>query len=603
MPPAHIGIPEGTLNQLATSQSSILSMLHGRASMRPDDVAYTFTDYDQDPAGVSEDLTWSQLARRTLNLACELRLHGSVGDRAVILAPQGLDYVLAFLGSMQAGLVAVPLPLPHRGSGQEGVGAVLRDTQPSVVFTTSQAADYVGDYVVQAQLDTAPKIVEIDSLNLDAEGAASLESADLPSIAYLQYSSGSTRLPTGAMISHRNLTVNFEQLSRSYFTETPLPANGTYVSWLPFYHDMGLVLGVCAPILSGRRGDLMSPVAFLERPARWVRALAQNPHAWSAAPNFAFDLAARKTTDDDLAGLDLGGVVGIISGAERVEAATLHRFVDRFAHFNFRDHMMRPSYGMAEATVFVASDIWNESSPAVHFDTAELGAGRVKPCARGRGPTTGKGTALVRYQVPQSPSLRIVDSETLRECAPDLVGEIWVHGENVADGYWGKPAEEQSCFGATLADPSPGTPDGPWLRTGDLGFIYEGGLFIVGRIKDLLIIRGRNHYPEDIEATVQAITGGRVAAISVAVNSTEKLVTVIELKKPPERDEDAMRRLAGIKSELTAAISNAHGLTVEDLVLVASGSIPTTTSGKIRRAACVEQYLQNQFTRLDAQAP
>ncbi len=570
-------------------------MLHGRASLRPDDVAYTFTDYAYDPSGVRKSLTWSELSRRTLNLASEIRLHGAVGDRAPILAPQGLDYVLAFLAAMQAGLVAVPLPLPHRGSGPDRLSAILADTEPSVVLTTSAAAEDVGEHLSAACVEAVPKIVEVDSLNLDAEGGPSLQPADeLPGIAYLQYSSGSTRQPTGVMISHRNLAVNFEQLMRNFFADAPLPPEATLVSWLPFYHDMGLVLGVCAPILCGRRGELMSPVSFLERPARWIRALAEHPRAWSSAPNFAFDLAARKTTDADLAGLDLGGVVGIISGAERVEAATLHRFVDRFAHFNFRDHMMRPAYGLAEATVFVATNTWSESSPAAHFDAGELNAGRVQPSA------AGKGTALVKYRVPQSPSVRIVDSEKHHECRPDVVGEIWVHGENVADGYWRKPPEDQGCFGATLVDPGPGTPSGPWLRTGDLGFIHGGELFIVGRIKDLLIIRGSNHYPEDIEATVQEITRGRVAAISVPVRGTEKLVTIIELKKPNDPDETAKRRFGEIKSNVTAGVSSAHGLNVGDIVLVAPGSIPTTTSGKIRRAACAEQYRQDEFVRLDA---
>lgn len=572
-------------------------MLHARASLRPDDVAFTFTDYTHDSAGVPESLTWSQLSRRTSNAGRELGRHGSAGDRAVILAPQSLDYVLAFLGSMQAGLIAVPLPLPHRGASHERVGAVLADTAPSVVLTTSEVAQDVAEYVDQARLDTVPKIVAIDSLNLDADGETTVRTADLPAIAYLQYSSGSTRQPTGVMISHRNLQVNFEQLMRGYFADwnVKAPPDTTIVSWLPFYHDMGLVLGVCAPILGGWRGELTSPVAFLERPARWMRSLAENPHAFSAAPNFAFDLATRKTTDADLAGLDLGEVVGIISGAERVEPATLRRFVDRFAHFNFADHMVRPSYGLAEATVFAAAGRWNESTSTVHFDVDALSAGRVQRAAAG--------TALVRYQVPQSPTVRIVDSDTGHECAPGSVGEIWLHGPNVADGYWRKPPEEQGCFGATLADPSPGTPEGPWLKTGDLGFVFEGALFIVGRIKDLLIIRGRNHYPEDIEATVQEITGGRVAAISVPVNSTEKLVTVIELKKRGGSDEDAedaMHWLTCVKSDVTSAISNAHGLNVGDLVLVPPGSIPTTTSGKIRRAACVEQYRQDQFTRLDA---
>jgi fatty acid CoA ligase FadD21 len=571
-------------------------MLHGRASLRPDDVAFTFTDYVDDWAGVSESLTWSQSSRRTLNVARELSRHGSVGDRAVILAPQSLDYIAAFLGSMQAGLIAVPLPLPHRGSSDERVGAVLADTSPAVVLTTSAVAADITEYVHQAHLDAVPKIVEIDSLNLDFDGGISVRTADFASIAYLQYSSGSTRLPTGAMISHRNLEVNFEQLMRGYFADSHVkaPSNTTVVSWLPFYHDMGLVLGVCAPILNGWRGELTSPISFLERPARWVQSLAGSPHAWSAAPNFAFDLAARKTTDSDLAGLDLGDVLGIISGAERVEPATLRRFVDRFAHFNFRDQMMRPSYGMAEATVFVAAGTWSESSEPVHFDLGELSAGRARRCSKRTG------TELVKYKVPQSPALRIVDSDTDRECPHGVVGEIWVHGANVADGYWRKPPEEQRCFGATLVDPSPGTPDGSWLRTGDLGFIYESELFIVGRIKDLLIIRGRNHYPEDIEATIQQVTGGRVAAISVPVNSTEELVTVIELKKRGDSTEEAMHWLTCVKSDVTSAITNAHGMTVGDLVLVSPGSIPTTTSGKIRRAACVEQYRRDQFTRLDA---
>lgn len=584
---------------MPTSQSSILSMLHGRASLRPDDVAFTFTDYTADPAGVDETLTWSQLSRRTMNVAREIALHGSVGDRAVILAPQGLEYILAFLGSMQAGFVAVPLPMPHRGSGHDRVSAVFMDTKPSVVLTTSAVAEDVGDYVDQSRMNTAPKIVAIDALDLDAHGGSDGSGSgttEFPTTAYLQYSSGSTRLPTGVMISHRNVQANFEQLMRCFFADAQVkPINdATIVSWLPFYHDMGLVLGVCAPILSGYHAVLTSPLAFLERPARWVRALAEHHHSFSAAPNFAFDLAARKTKDADLDGLDLGGVVGIINGAERVEPATLERFTDRFAHFNFRDHMLRPSYGLAEATVFVATGTWNESSEAAHFDVDELSAGRVRRCA------TGTGTALVRYQPPQSPVVRIVDVDSHRECAQAMVGEIWVHGENVAAGYWSRSPEEQQCFGATLVDPTPGTPAGPWLKTGDLGFVSEGDLFVVGRIKDLLIIRGRNHYPEDIEATVQQITGGRVAAIAVPVNSTEKLVTVIEVKKRGESSVEAVHWLKEIKSDVTSAISNAHGLNVGDLVLVSPGSIPTTTSGKVRRAACVEQYRQDEFTRLDA---
>ncbi|ODQ91711.1 acyl-CoA synthetase [Mycolicibacterium flavescens] len=562
-------------------------MLHGRASLRPDDLAFTFTDFSRDWAGVPERLTWSQLARRTMNVAREIRRHGAVGDRAVILAPQGMEYILAFLGAMQAGLIAVPLPLPHPGSGHERVDSVLADTAPTVVLTTSSAAADVGDFV--GGLDTTPTLIEIDSVCQDDDGVVEL--TELPDIAYLQYSSGSTRAPTGVMISHRNLQVNFEQVMGRFLAGVSTDA--TFVSWLPFYHDMGLVLGICAPILSGIPAALTSPTAFLERPARWMQALAENPRAFSAAPNFAFDLAARKTVDSDLDGLDLGGVRGIINGAERVDPATLERFADRFSHFNFESHMLCPSYGLAEATVFVTAGSWSDSVEVARFDVDELSAGRAQRC------DSRTGSALVSYELPKSPVLCIADSETSRECAPDVVGEIWVHGENVADGYWGRPPGEQSCFGATLVDPSPGTPVGPWLRTGDLGFVHGGELFIVGRIKDLLIIRGRNHYPEDIEATVQEITGGRVAAVAVPGSGAERLVTVIELKKPADLDDDAQRRLAGIKSDVTAAISNAHGLSVEDLVLVPAGSLPTTTSGKVRRAACVELYQRGGFDRLD----
>lgn len=568
-------------------------MLHGRASLRPDEVAFTFTDYTDNPLGAVERVTWSQLSRRTRNAAAELRRHARVGDRAVILAPQGMAYIIAFLGSMQAGLIAVPLPLPHRGSSHDRVSTVFEDTEPAVVLTTAAVASDVGEFLGRACLSAVPKLIEMESMDLDGPEPESLPGSGFPGTAYLQYSSGSTRQPTGVMVSHQNLQANFEQLMHAMFAAEQIPTNGaTIVSWLPFYHDMGLVLGVCAPILGGYPADLSSPVAFLEKPARWMRALASNPKPFSAAPNFAFDLAARKTRDSDLAGLDLGGVLGIINGAERVDPATLDRFADRFSHFNFADRMLRPSYGLAEATVFVASGVWSESTGAIRFDPDELSAGRAK---RATGPS---GVALVRYRPPIAPLVRIVDADTRRGCPSEVVGEIWVHGGNVTAGYWGRPEGEQAGFHATLADPSPGTPAGPWLRTGDLGFLSGGELFIVGRIKDLLIIRGRNHYPEDIEATVQQVSGGRVAAFAVADGGTEKLVTVIEVKERGDTPDAVARWLRGIRDDVAAAVSNAHGLSAGDVVLVAPGSIPTTTSGKIRRVACAEEYRNERLIRL-----
>jgi fatty acid CoA ligase FadD28 len=577
-------------------ETSLPVLLRERASLQPDDTAFTFIDYEQDWAGIAESLTWPQLYRRALNVARELRLCASPGDRAVILAPQGLDYIVAFLGALQAGLIAVPLSVPLGGVSDERVDSVLRDASPTAVLTTSSVIGEVTSHVTPPPGESAPSVVEVDLLNLDAPIRSDAGEDNYQTTAYLQYTSGSTRQPAGVMISDTNLQVNFEQLMSGYFAHSGgiAPLDSTIVSWLPFYHDMGLVLGVCAPILGGYRGVLTSPVSFLQRPARWMELLATNSHAFSAAPNFAFELAARKTSDDDMAGRDLGGVQTILSGSERVHPATLKRFAERFARFNLHDTVVRPSYGLAEATVYVATSRAGQSPEVVDFESDKLSAGQAKRCA------SGGGTPLISYPLGESPTVRIVGPETQTECPDGTTGEIWVHGDNVATGYWQKPQETERTFGGMLVAPSAGTPEGPWLRTGDLGFIADGELFIVGRIKDLLIVYGRNHSPDDIEATSQEITGGRVAAVAVPDEGMEQLVVIIEVKKRGDSDENVMDKFAVVKREVTSAISNSHGIGVADLVLVAPGSIPITTSGKVRRAACVEQYRHGQFVRLDA---
>ena len=575
--------------------TSISTLLCERASLQPDDTAFTFIDYEQDWNGVAESLTWSQLYRRTMNVARELNHCGSTGDRAVILAPQGLDYIVAFLGALQAGQIAVPLSVPLGGVSDERVGSVMRDASPSVILTTSPVAGTVAEYVKSQSGASAASVVEVDLLDLDAPTGSGAGCENHPSTAYLQYTSGSTRQPAGVMMSHRNLLANFEQLMSDYFADHGKfpPPDSTIVSWLPFYHDMGLYLGICGPILHGTRAVLTSPVAFLQRPARWMQLLASNSHAYSAAPNFAFELAARKTSDDDMAGLDLSDVLVIITGSERVHPATLRRFTQRFARFNLRDAVIRPSYGLAEATVYVATRAAAQPPVIVRFDSEKLTAGKAERCE------SGGGTPLVSYGMPRSPMIRIVDPETRIECPAGTVGEIWVHGDNVAMGYWRKPHETESTFGGRLVAPSAGTPEGPWLRTGDSGFFFDDELFIIGRIKDLLIVYGRNHSPDDIEATIQEITGGRCAAIAVPDEGTEQLVVIIEVKKRGESHEEVADKLTAVKREVTSAISNSHGLSIADLVLVPPGSIPITTSGKVRRAACVEQYRHGQFARLD----
>ena len=260
----------------------------------------------------------------------------------------------------------------------------------------------------------------------------------------------------------------------------------------------------------------------------------------------------------------------------------------------FMTTVVRPSYGLAEATVWVATSRAGQFPEVVDFESDKLSAGHAKRCA------SGSGTPLISYPLQQSPTVRVVDPDTQTECPDGTAGEIWVHGDNVALGYWRKPQETERTFGGMLVAPSADTPEGPWLRTGDRGFISDGALFIVGRIKDLLIVYGRNHSPDDIEATTQEITGGRVAAVAVPDDGVEQLVVIIEVKKRGGSDEEVMDKFAVVKREVTSAISNSHGLGVADLVLVAPGSIPITTSGKVRRATCVEQYRHGQFVRLDA---
>jgi fatty acid CoA ligase FadD28 len=583
-------------------EASIPALLRERASLQPDDVAYTFIDYDQDWAGVPLSLTWPQLYRRVSNVARELGQCASPGDRAMIIAPQGLEYIVAFLGALHAGVVPVPLSVPMGGVTDERVDSVLRDASPVAVLTTSSVVAEVSRSIVPQPGQVAPAIIEIDLLDLDASvrsgGPAMFEGDNHQSTAYLQYTSGSTRSPAGVMISYTNLFTNLQQITSDYSRHAGVtPPDLTFVSWLPFFHDLGLILGVCSPIALGTSAVLTSPVSFLQRPARWMQLLATNPCAFTAAPNFAFDLATRKTTDDDMAGLDLGDVHTIQSGAERVQPATIKRFTDRFARFNLREEVIQPSYGMAEATLYLATPRPEEPMTVVYFETEALTAGQAKRCD---GPD---GTPLISYGAPitaVSPVLRIVDPETRIECPEGTTGEIWAHGDNVSAGYWENPEETARTFGGTMVEPSAGTPEGPWLRTGDVGVISEGDLFVVSRIKDLLIIYGRNHAPDDIEATVTEITGGRCVAIAVPDDGVEKLVVVMEVRKRGDSDEDAMQKLAAIKRDVTSAISNSHGIAVADLVLVAPGSIPVTTSGKLRRQSSVDLHQRNQFARLDA---
>ena len=575
------------------AEASLISLLHDRATRTPDDTAYTFIDYDVDPEGFAEEMTWAQLQNAVRSVADELSACGSPGDRAAIVAPQGLAYIISFLGAVHAGFIAVPLSVPAYGIHDDRISSVLKDCAPSVILTTSAAIDAVRPYALGEGRNAAPVVIDVNSLDLESPRFDPTEPT-VTKTAYLQYTSGSTRIPAGVVITHENVIENVRQALHDLFGPT-VPETMTIVSWLPFYHDMGLVMSVCAPLVCGQPAALMSPLAFLQRPARWMQLLAKYPGCLSGAPNFAFELAARRTTDEDMAGLHLGDVGGIHSGAERVHAATLRRFNDRFAPLGLKPSAIHPSYGLAEATVYVASSNIGSTPSVVRFDYEKLSSGHARRCDEELG-----STELVGHGTVRSTTMRIVDPETGVENPAGQVGEIWVHGKNVAERYWKRPEESQRVFGGRLVSPSAGTPEGPWLRTGDLGVISDGELFIIGRIKDLLIVDGSNHYPDDIEATLQEISKGRTAAISITADQTEKLVAIIEVKRRAESDEEFSERLRALKRELTSAVSNVHRLRVADLVFVPPGSLPITTSGKVRRSTCGELYEKNEFERMEA---
>ena len=586
---------------IVTTRPSLPTLLHQRASRQPDAAAYTFIDYELDPAGFAETITWSQLHQRTLIVAEELRRCGSAGDRVAIMAPEGLDYVAAFLGALQADFIAVPLPAPEFPIHDERISSVLRDCSPSVILTTSPFVDDVTRYA-RTQDPGRPSrskpVIEVDSLDLDSHRQLDpIHSAHHHNTAYLQYTSGSTRQPVGVMVSHRNVLANLDQMCSVSFADSGNrpPAELSFVSWLPLHHGMGLVFTIFTPMFTGNPVEFIRPLAFLQRPARWMQMLANKGSSYSCAPAFALDLAARLTSDEDMAGLDLGGVLAINSGAEQVRSATIDRFTARFARFNLKKTVIRPSYGLAEATLWVASPNTGRPASVVRFDDEQLSSGHAKTCSS----QEDCGAKLVSHGAPRMCAVRIVDPERGTENPPGEIGEIWVHGANVASGYWQQPTQTKDTFGGRITAPAPGTPRGPWLRTGDLGVMFNGELFIVGRMKEALIFDGHNHYPDDIEATIQRITQGRAAAISVPDERTEQFVAIAEISERGGSHHGETHKLRAIKRDMVSAIAASHGLRVADLVLVAPGSIPTTTSGNVRRSACGERYRNDEFKRLD----
>lgn len=556
--------------------SSLVELLRYRADLSPEKIAFTFL---LDKETQTAALKYGELEQQAWNIAKQLQHLGSSEGRALLLYPPGLEFIAAFYGCLYAGVVAVPVYPPRPNQSLSRLQAILVDAQIAIALTTTTILSNLESQAAQFQLP-ALQWLATDNINDVAPEVGWQEPlTNSDTLALLQYTSGSTGKPKGVMVSHGNLLHN-QQIIQQAMQHNE---KSIIVGWLPLFHDMGLIGNMLQPLYLGCPCILMSPVAFLQRPLRWLQAISDYKATTSGGPNFAYDLCVRKITPEQRSTLDLSSWEVAFNGAEPIRAATLERFSDIFASCGFRATAFYPCYGMAETTLLVSGGI-KAALPVLK--TVEVEALAQKQIVPARSPhrcrtLVGCGQTWLNQQI------AIVDPDTLTDCPPDLVGEIWVSGKSVAQGYWNQPVETNSTFRAYIVD----TEEGPFLRTGDLGFLQDGELFVTGRLKDLIIIRGRNHYPQDIELTVEqshpALRASSQAAFTIDVNGEETLAIASEVEREHLRklDVDAVVR------KMLQAIAEQHGLEVHTVLLLKTGSIPKTSSGKIRRRACRENFL------------
>ncbi len=552
------------------------------AQRKPDQPLYTFLDTGKEV----ETRSCGELDLRARALGAALQQLGREGERALLLLPPGVEFVEAFLGSLYSGMVAVPAYPPRSSRGLGRLKATVADAKPGVVLSTAAIRARLDDGLL-ADLGLDPRAwIAVDDVPDQLAEQWHRPALGDESIAFLQYTSGSTSSPKGVVVTHGSLIHNETLIQRAFRQHQ----ESVVVGWLPLHHDMGLIGNVLQPLFTGSRCVLMSPVGFLQRPLRWLEAISRYHGTTSGGPNFAYDLCVRKVKPEEREALDLSSWEVAFNGAEPVRAETLARFARYFAPCGFRADAFFPCYGLAEATLMVTGLRTADAAPALlDVDATALEAGRVaKPVKE-----SGRAVSLVGSgRNPGEQRIVIVHPETHMECPPDRVGEIWVSGPSVANGYWGQPDVTAEVFGARLAD----TGEGPFLRTGDLGFLRDGELFVTGRRKDLLILRGRNHYPQDIEQTVErshpALRPGCGAAFSLDVEGEERLVVVQEV------DPRQGTPFATLSALVARAVADEHELQIHRLVLIGANRLLKTTSGKVQRQACRKAWLAGELEAL-----
>ena len=563
---------------LAGAAPSLAALLRQRAAAQPDDRAYVvLSDRGREEAAI----TFAALERRAAALALRLAQRAAPGERALLLCPTGIDFMVGFLGCVLAGIIAVPMMLPRRHSARDASAGIVADCAPRLALAPSGLID--GGHGALVERIGAPGIewlaVDDPAPEPEPPGSPRATAGDDPVL--LQYTSGSTSAPKGVVVSHANLFANLDMI-RTAFGNTP---RSTYVSWVPLYHDMGLVVNVLQSLFIGSLCVLMAPVAFLQRPLLWLRAIGDYRAEVATAPNFAFDLCVARYRAEQMAGIDLSCWKLALNGAEPVRAETIRRFAEAFAPHGFDPRAMYPAYGMAEATVLIAAGR-RGAGPVVRR------VGRAGLLQHRAGPPFDEDDAQSCVgcgRVVDGERIAIVDPESCKRLAPDRVGEVWVAGPNVARGYWRNAAASEAAFGGRIA----GEPQQRWLRTGDLGFLDPTGeLFITGRIKEVVIIRGANHYPQDIEDTVQnchpALRRHGGAAFTVLdPTDLEQLVVVQEV----ERTERHRIAPDEIVARIREAIVGEHDIVPHRIALLRPGALPKTTSGKIQRGLARQLWL------------
>jgi fatty acid CoA ligase FadD32 len=551
---------------------------------------YTFVDYLAGPQDRRISLSWREVDLRARALAAALRSRVTAGERAAVLAPQGLDYVVAMLGAFYARVVAIPLFTPDLPGHRDRLVHILADADPACVLTTENAAASVEALLREGSARPRDTLI-VDTVPAELADGWQDEEAGPADLAYLQYTSGSTRAPAGVMITHGCLAANAAQISAALEIEH---YRSTAVGWLPLFHDMGFVMTVAMPIATGGQAAFMDPVAFLMQPARWLRLASEHVNVFTAGPNFAYEYCVNRIAEQDRVGLDLSGVRAFINGAEPVRPATLRKFAGSFSGCGLAAEALTPAYGLAEATLYVASGGTRRSPRTVALDRAALQRGEAVPVPPA-GDADGAGAVpMASCGTPADQHVAIVDPETATVCPPGRIGEIWVSGPNVSPGYFRQHSTD--TFGAVLAAASGGLPREGWLRTGDTGVFHDGELLVTGRLKDLIIIDGRNHYPQDVEATAQeahpVIRRDRVAAFAAPAEDGDRLVVVAERSRQARaREVNATEVTRAVR----AAVSAHHGAPLRDFLLVGPGDLPRTSSGKIARSACRERYLRGSF--------